>query len=60
MKKVFILILAALMSLTTATGRCENARPDFSTLEQAAKQGDAAAQCNLGMMYLRGEQVAQN
>jgi len=36
---------------------CEN---DFSLILKAAEQGDASAQCELGLMYCFGEDVEQN
>ena len=49
-----------LICLILFTGSAHAADDDFDAVKKAAEQGDADAQNNLGVMYIRGEGVTQD
>ena len=61
--KVFAgLLFGLLLALSAYAGPscAETAYNDIASLEQAAAQGDAAAQFNLGVLYYNGQGVRQD
>jgi TPR repeat protein len=64
MRKCIVLTFLVLVLFGICITGYSNGTNDSSTfkasVEQSADQGDATAQCNLGVMYGKGEGVQQN
>ena len=60
MNKLLKKIMRILLSLCLVQEVCADNVPDFQETLQAAKQGYAPAQYNLGLMYYKGEGVRQD
>ena len=60
MNKLLKKIMRILLSLCLVQEVCADNVPDFQETLQAAKQGDAPAQYNLGLMYTQGQGVRQD
>ena len=60
MNKLLKRMMVALLSLGLAQAVWANDVPDFQETLQAAGQGDAPAQYNLGVMYDQGQGVRQD
>ncbi|AAM73014.1 MAG TPA: sel1 repeat family protein [Chlorobaculum sp.] len=61
MKKLILCVLTAFALLAPATSYCQPpSQKEFSELKKAAEQGDAQAQCMLGLMYELGLGVRQD
>lgn len=66
MKKICLAFLAALVLLPAALfadANDPNLNQDSNSLSsiiKSAQQGDAKAQCNLGLMYAKGDGVPQD
>ena len=61
MKSYIIGLLAAILFQSPSKGFSETPSPEQITeLRKTATQGNADAQCNLGLMYYNGEGVPQN
>ena len=55
-----IRIATAVFVAGSLAGMVLSAQDDLDTLRQAAEQGDAAAQVNLGVMYAKGQGVLKD
>ena len=60
MNKLLKKIMRILLSLCLVQEVCADNVPDFQETLQAAKQGYAPAQYNLGLMYTQGQGVRQD
>ncbi len=60
MKKLLKKMMVALLALGIGQAAWADNVPDFKKTLQAAEQGFAAAQYNLGVMYDNGQGVRQN
>ena len=60
MNKLLKKMMVALLSLGLAQAVLADNVPDFKETLQAAEQGDAEAQYNLGVMYAQGQGVRQD